>query len=144
MILKFKKLHKLAELPAYSTGGAVGLDVRACIDEPIVILPRQVGVVPTGLCCELQDNWEMQVRSRSGLAVSKQVFVLNSPGTIDPDYRGEIKIILFNLGSEPFTVQHGMKIAQLVAGPFPRMIPFEVEQMEETRRGSAGFGSTGL
>ena len=144
MILRFKKLHALAELPTYSTGGAVGLDVKACLDEPIVLEPMRCAVVPTGLCCELQESWEMQVRSRSGLAVSRQVFVLNSPGTIDPDYRGEIKIILFNLGVEPFVIQHGMKIAQLVAGPYPKMIPVEVTTMEDTARGSSGFGSTGL
>ena len=144
MILRFKKIHVLAELPAYSTGGAVGLDVKACLDEPIELLPMRCAVVPTGLCCELPEGWEMQVRSRSGLAVGKQVFVLNSPGTIDPDYRGEIKIVLFNLGVEPFVVQHGMKIAQLVTGPYPKMIPMEIEIVSETARGAAGFGSTGV
>ena len=144
MILKFKKLNELAELPAYSTGGAVGLDVKSCLSEPVTVQPMSMSVIPTGLSCELQDSWELQVRSRSGLAVSKQVFVLNSPGTIDPDYRGEIKVILFNLGTEPFVVNHGMKIAQLVAGPYPKMIPMEVVEVSETHRGSAGFGSTGV
>jgi dUTP pyrophosphatase len=119
------------------------MDLRACLGEDIVILPLGRALIPTGIRLEIPEGCEAQVRPRSGLAVSRGVTVLNSPGTIDSDYRGEIKVVLINLGAESFTVKHGDRIAQLVFSPVIRVALEPAPGLSETSRGSGGFGSTG-
>ena len=138
--VKFK-LTGGASLPAYETGGSSGLDIRA--NESAVIEPGSWGMVGTGLFPEIQKGFEIQVRSRSGLAAKKGIFVLNSPGTVDSDYRGEIKVILANMGKEPFPIESGERIAQIVVCPVIQANVSKVEEISETQRGSGGFGSTG-
>ena len=131
-------------LPAYATDGAAGLDLLAALDAPITLAPGDRATVPTGIALALPDGYEGQVRPRSGLAATHGVTVLNSPGTIDADYRGEVKVILINLGGEDFAVRHGMRIAQLVLAPVSRHDWQEVAELPDSRRGTGGFGSTGL
>jgi dUTP pyrophosphatase len=132
-------------LPAYQSAAASGLDLLAAIpaEQTIVIEPGRVASVPTGIALALPAGTEGQVRPRSGLAVRHGITVLNAPGTVDSDYRGEIQIILVNLGTEPFTVRRGMRVAQLVIAPTVRAQLIEVASLEDTARGSGGFGSTG-
>jgi dUTP pyrophosphatase len=132
-------------LPRYETDGAAGMDLVAAIaaDEPIVLAPGVRVLVPTGLAIALPQGFEAQVRPRSGLAAKNGVTVLNSPGTIDSDYRGEIKVILINHGDEPFTITRGTRIAQMVVAPVTRGVFSEVANLDETVRGAGGFGSTG-
>ena len=130
--------------PTYQTAGSAGMDLRADIDEPIVLLPLERSVVKTGLFIALPVGFEAQVRPRSGLAAKFGVTVLNTPGTIDADYRGEIGVILVNLSNQPFTVQDGDRIAQLVIAEHAVVEWNEVTVLEDTSRGSGGFGSTGL
>ena len=133
-------------LPAYQTEDAAGFDLIAAVaeDDPIVLAPMARALVPTGLVFEIPAGHEGQVRPRSGLALKHGVTVLNSPGTIDADYRGEVKVILINLGAEPFTVKRGERIAQFVAAKVARARLVVVEAVGETMRGSGGFGSTGV
>ncbi len=138
------KMDPLAELPCYESSGAAGADIRARLDEPLVIHPMRTALVPTGLRMEIPAGYECQVRPRSGLAAKSGVTVLNSPGTIDSDYRGEIKVILINLGQEAVTIQNGDRIAQLVFAPAVQVPMEEISELSETGRGSGGFGSTGL
>ncbi len=140
----FVKIDPLAELPRYESKGAAGADIRARVDEPIQINPMQIVLVPTGLKMEIPEGYECQVRPRSGLAAKSGLTVLNSPGTIDSDYRGEIKVILINLGREPHTIQDGDRIAQLVFAPVTQVVMAEAEELSHTGRGGGGFGSTGL
>ncbi|MBK8197548.1 MAG: dUTP diphosphatase [Acidobacteria bacterium] len=132
-------------LPAYETAGSAGMDVRAAVPEagPIVLKPGERAMVPTGLSVAIPAGYEIQVRPRSGLAAKHGLTCLNTPGTIDSDYRGEIKVILINLGAEPFTIQRGERIAQLVLAPVTRLAWREVDALGETERGAGGFGSTG-
>lgn len=130
--------------PTYQTAGSAGMDLRADIDEPIVLLPLERSVVKTGLFIALPVGFEAQVRPRSGLAAKFGVTVLNTPGTIDADYRGEIGVILVNLSNQPFTVQDGDRIAQLVIAEHAVVEWNEVTVLEDTTRGAGGFGSTGL
>lgn len=130
--------------PTYQTAGSAGMDLRADIDEPIVLLPLERNVVKTGLFIALPVGFEAQVRPRSGLAAKFGVTVLNTPGTIDADYRGEIGVILVNLSNQPFTVQDGDRIAQLVIAEHAVVEWNEVTVLEDTQRGAGGFGSTGL
>ena len=130
--------------PTYQTAGSAGMDLRADIDEPIVLLPLERSVVKTGLFIALPIGFEAQVRPRSGLAAKFGITVLNTPGTIDADYRGEIGVILVNLSNQPFTVQDGDRIAQLVIAKHAVVEWNEVTVLEDTTRGSGGFGSTGL
>ena len=132
-------------LPAYETPGSAGMDIRAAPPEgePIVLKPGARTMVPTGLAFALPQGFEAQVRPRSGLAAKNGVTCLNTPGTIDSDYRGEVKVILINLGEEDFTIRRGDRIAQLVIAPFARASWSEVESLDETGRGAGGFGSTG-
>jgi dUTP pyrophosphatase len=130
-------------LPAYETEHAAGMDVRAHLNDPIVLKPMQRAMVPTGLFIELPVGYEAQVRPRSGLAAKKGVTVLNSPGTIDADYRGEIKVILVNLSQEDFIVEDGERIAQLVIARHERADWMETLSLTDSARGSGGFGSTG-
>jgi dUTP pyrophosphatase len=130
-------------LPSYETIYSAGMDLRANVLEPSTLKPLQRAIVKTGLFIELPIGYEAQVRPRSGLAAKKGITVLNSPGTIDADYRGEIGVILVNLSNEDFTIEHGERIAQLVISKHERAAWEEVEELEETTRGSGGFGSTG-
>lgn len=132
-------------LPAYQTGHAAGFDLIAAVEEdrPLVLTPRARAAVPTGLVFELPSGFEAQVRPRSGLALKHGVTVLNSPGTIDADYRGEVKVLLVNLGEAPFEICRGDRIAQVVVAPVAQVEPVAVESVTETDRGQGGFGSTG-
>jgi dUTP pyrophosphatase len=130
-------------LPHYASEGSAGADARAAVDAPVTIAPGAVAMIPTGLAFQIPDGYEVQVRSRSGLAAKHGVFCLNSPGTIDSDYRGEVWVILANFGAQPFVVERGEKIAQLVLARHERIEWREVESLSETARGTGGFGSTG-
>jgi dUTP pyrophosphatase len=130
-------------LPAYQTAGSAGLDLSADVDAPVVIPPGERRLVPTGLAMQLPAGHEGQVRPRSGLALKHGVTVLNAPGTIDEDFTGEVGIVLVNHGKEPFVVERGMRIAQLVVAPVTRVEPTLVEALNETARGAGGYGSTG-
>ena len=131
-------------LPAYETPGAAGMDIRAALTEPLEIAPGCAEMVPTGFEMAIPRGYEGQVRPRSGLAVRNSILVPNSPGTIDSDYRGELKVILLNMGPAPFMVEHGMRIAQLVVSPVVKAHWIEVEQLPPTTRGDGGFGHTGV
>ena len=142
--MKIKVINRSAfELPHYETVSAAGLDVRANTTESIVLEPLQRAHVPTGLYVEIPDGYEIQVRPRSGLAAKHGISIANAPGTIDPDYRGEIKVILVNLSNEPFELKPGERIAQLVVAQFTRIEWESVSELSETERGAGGFGSTG-
>lgn len=132
------------DLPRYETAQSAGVDLAAAVDTPLVIEPRGRALVPTGLAIALPAGYEAQIRPRSGLAARHGITLPNSPGTIDADYRGEIKIILVNLGDEAFEITRGMRIAQMVVAPVVTAEFEEVEALEDTERGSGGFGSTGL
>jgi len=130
-------------LPAYETGGSAGMDIRANLEEPVKLQPMQRALIPTGLFIELPFGFEAQVRPRSGLAIKQGMTCLNSPGTIDSDYRGEIKVILINLSAEDHTIHHGDRIAQMVVQPVTRAAWQEVDILNESKRGHGGFGHTG-
>ncbi|MFL2594387.1 MAG: dUTP diphosphatase [Flavobacteriaceae bacterium] len=131
-------------LPAYESAASAGMDLRAQLDSPIVLEPLERGIVKTGLFIELPVGVEAQVRPRSGLAIKKGVTVLNAPGTIDADYRGEIGVILINLSNKPFTIDHGDRIAQLVIAKHETITWKPAEKLSDSDRGTAGFGSTGI
>lgn len=131
-------------LPAYETQGSAGLDVRAAIAEPVTIEPGAIARIPTGFALELPAGFEMQIRPRSGLASKHGVTLANSPATIDSDYRGEITIALVHLGGEPFLVERGMRIAQMVLARVPLVEWIEAEELSSTNRGAGGFGHTGV
>ena len=138
-----KKLNPAVEMPIYKTEGASGMDLMAFIDKPIRLAPKNSCLVPTGLSVAFSDLYEIQIRPRSGLAVKNNISVLNTPGTIDSDYRGEIKIILFNHGSNEFIIKNKDRIAQMVLTPVYKMEIEEVDSLPNTLRGKGGFGSTG-
>jgi dUTP pyrophosphatase len=133
------------ELPSYGTPGAAGMDLRAAIaeDAPITLAPGQRAMVPTGLSIAVPEGFEAQVRPRSGLAVKHGISCVNTPGTIDSDYRGEVHVVLINLGQEPFTLRRGERIAQMVIAAYARVEWDEVDTLPDTVRGAGGFGSTG-
>jgi dUTP pyrophosphatase len=131
------------DLPSYATSQSAGLDLRAALEEPVTLNPGERKLIPTGLAIALPSDYEAQVRPRSGLALKHGVTVLNSPGTIDADYRGEVGVILVNLGQEPFTIERGERIAQMILAPVSQMSWLEVADLEESERGAGGFGSTG-
>ena len=131
-------------LPEYATSGSAGMDIHAAVEEPVTLQPGEVHMVPTGLAFAVPHGFECQVRSRSGLAAKHGVFALNSPGTIDSDYRGEVKVILANFSKAPFTIERGTRIAQIVVAKHEHVTWNEVETLEETVRGEGGFGSTGV
>ena len=132
-----------AVIPEYKTKGAAGCDVCAFLSESLTLKPMERYAVPTGLFFEIPEGYEIQVRPRSGLAIKNGITCLNTPGTIDSDYRGEVKIILVNLGTEDFVINNGDRIAQLVASPVTAANFIKVDKLDETQRGSGGFGSTG-
>ncbi len=131
-------------LPVYETSGSAGMDLRAQLQEPVMLKPLQRALIPTGLYIELPDGYEAQVRPRSGLALKKGVTVLNSPGTIDSDYRGEIKVIMINLSNETTVINTGERIAQMIIAKYEKVILKEVDELNETERGEGGFGHTGV
>ncbi len=143
-IVRLPHAHSL-ELPAYETAGAAGMDLRAAVaeEEPMTLAPGARALVPTGLVMEIPQGFEGQVRPRSGLALKHGVTCLNTPGTIDSDYRGEVKVLLVNLGTEEFRVTRSMRIAQMVIAPVTRVTIVEASLANETGRGAGGFGSTG-
>ncbi|MBQ7984351.1 MAG: dUTP diphosphatase [Bacteroidales bacterium] len=142
MVLKIINRSNNA-LPKYETPQSAGMDLRAYLTEPIVLRPMQRMLVPTGLFMELQPGYEAQIRPRSGLALKNGITVLNSPGTIDADYRGEIKVLLINLSDTPFTINSGERIAQMVIAQHASVTVTEVEELTDTERGEGGFGHTG-
>ena len=138
-----KKLAKSVKLPAYKTNGASGMDLMAFISEPLILKPNSSSLVPTGLSVAFSEEFEIQIRPRSGLAAKNNISVLNTPGTIDSDYRGEIKVILFNHGNKDFIINNNDRIAQMILTPVVKMELEEIEILPETIRGEGGFGSTG-
>ncbi|MGE6742224.1 dUTP diphosphatase [Allorhizobium pseudoryzae] len=132
------------DLPSYETGGAAGMDIRAAVDAPMTLAPGQRALVPTGFVFEIPEGFEVQVRPRSGLAFKNGVTCLNTPGTIDSDYRGEVKVLLVNLGDQDFVIERGMRVAQLVVSPVVQARVEEAGGFSETVRGAGGFGSTGV
>ena len=139
-----KRLSKDVVLPKYETDGSSGLDLAANTDKQIKILPGKSEIISTGLAVAIPKNFEIQIRPRSGLAAKSQISVLNTPGTIDADYRGELKVILINLSDKVFVVEKGLRIAQMVLCPVVKATLKEVTELENTERGSSGFGSTGI
>ncbi len=138
-----KKLNSKVQIPKYKTDGSSGMDLMAFIDNPIKIKPQESVLIPTGISIAIPEDTEVQIRPRSGLAAKSSISVLNTPGTIDSDYRGEIKIILFNHGKEEFIVNNNDRIAQMILMPIIKAEFEEVEDLPKTLRGSGGFGSTG-
>ncbi|MGJ7039779.1 dUTP pyrophosphatase [Shinella sp. BE166] len=134
------------ELPAYETSGAAGMDLRAgvAMDTPLTLAPGKRALVPTGFIFEIPHGYEGQIRPRSGLAFKHGITCLNTPGTVDSDYRGEVKVLLANLGEEPFVIERGMRIAQMVIAPVTQVAVRETTETSETTRGAGGFGSTGV
>ena len=138
-----KRLSKKVRLPKYETSGSSGLDLVANINSDLDLLPGKSAIILTGLSVSIPNSFEIQIRPRSGLAAKQKITVLNTPGTVDSDYRGEIKVILINLGEKNFRVEKGSRIAQMVLCPVKQAELIEVESLEETTRGKGGFGSTG-
>ena len=138
-----KKLASSVKLPSYKTNGASGMDLMAFIAEPIILKPQSSCLVPTGISVAFSEEFEIQIRPRSGLAAKSNISVLNTPGTIDSDYRGEIKVILFNHGNNEFIINNNDRIAQMILTPVVKMELEETETLPETIRGEGGFGSTG-
>ena len=138
-----KKLDSAVQIPSYKTEGASGMDLMAFINKPIELKPKSSCLVPTGLSVAFSNDYEIQIRPRSGLAAKKNISVLNTPGTIDSDYRGEIKIILFNHGDKEFIINNKDRIAQMILTPVHKMILEEVDSLPDSVRGKGGFGSTG-
>ena len=136
--------HSNHPLPAYETEASAGMDLRASLDQDVVLKPLERALIPTGLYVELPVGYEAQVRPRSGLAIKKGITVLNTPGTIDSDYRGEIRVILVNLSNEVYTLTNGERIAQMIIASHEKAIWTEVDELEETARGAGGFGHTGM
>ena len=139
-----KRLSNNVELPKYETNGSSGMDLSANIDKQVKIEPGKTSIIPTGISVAIPENFEIQIRPRSGLAAKNQISVLNTPGTIDADYRGELKVILINLSNKTFVVEGGARIAQMVLCPIVKAKFKEVDNLDDTSRGDGGFGSTGL
>ena len=138
-----KKLNSKVQLPKYKTDGSSGMDLMAFLESPVNLKPQESELIPTGISIAIPENTEIQIRPRSGLAAKSNISVLNTPGTIDSDYRGEIKIILFNHGKEDFVINNNDRIAQMILMPIIKAEFEEVENLPKTLRGSGGFGSTG-
>ena len=141
--LRFRRLRPGAQVPAYQTCHAAGLDLHACIEAPVTLAPGDIAMVPCGFAMAIPHGYEGSVRPRSGLATKHGISMPNAPGTVDSDYRGEMMVPLINLGRAPFTVEHGMRIAQMVIAPVARASVREVDELDGTARGAGGFGSTG-
>lgn len=143
MKIKVTKLHKDAILPEYQTAGAAGADFHACLDEPVTLQPMERRMIPTGVAMEIPEGYEVQIRARSGMSIKHGITMINGVGTIDSDYRGEFGVLLINLSQEPFTIEPGMRIAQMVVAKYERVEWQEVDELDETERGGGGYGSTG-
>ncbi len=144
-MLKVKIINRSGnELPVYETPGSAGMDVRACLEEPVTLGPLERALIPTGLRVQLPEGYEMQIRPRSGLALKHGISLANTPGTVDADFRGEIGVILINLSNEPFTVNDGDRICQMVIAQYTRVEWEAVEEIDRTVRGDGGFGHTGM
>ena len=143
MKIKFKKLNVNAVVPQYQTAQAAAMDVAACIDEPVIIAPHERIIIPTGFAMALPTGYEAQIRARSGLAAKHGIMPANGVGTIDADYRGEVGVILLNTSNEPFTVEPGMRIAQMIVQQYETVEWDEVGELDITERGEGGYGSTG-
>lgn len=141
--IQIKRISEKVLIPKYETPGSSGMDIAAYIEKNIIIEPGEKALVPTGFTLSVPKGYEVQIRPRSGLAVKKNISVLNTPGTIDSDYRGEVKVILVNFGKEKFVVENGSRIAQMVVCPIVQATLQEVEDLTKTKRGTGGFGSTG-
>ena len=144
MVIKFNKINQQAEIPKYETPQSAGMDIRACLESPMLIRPMERVLVPTGLAVELENGFEVQVRARSGLALKNGISLVNGIGTIDSDYRGEIGVILVNLGQEDFIINNGDRIAQLVIARYEKPDIIEESKLSKSTRHAGGFGSTGL
>lgn len=131
-------------VPAYETEGSAGMDIRAYLEEPVELLPGQRALIPTGIYLEIPEGYEVQIRARSGLAIKRGIGLVNGIGTIDSDYRGEVKIALINWGDEPFVINNGERVAQMVAARYEKVEFTVAEELSETERGSGGFGHTGV
>ena len=140
--IQIKKLSNEVLIPKYETPGSSGMDIAAHIDKDITINPNDRALVPTGFSISIPQGYEVQIRPRSGLAAKKGLTFLNTPGTVDSDYRGEIKVILINLGKDPFVIKNGERIAQMIVCPVEQVFMEEVEELSDTNRGTDGFGST--
>ena len=143
MNIQITRVHRDALLPQYQTAGAAGADVYACLDEPVTLQPMERRLIPTGLAVAIPRGYEAQIRARSGLSIKHGITMVNGVGTIDADYRGEFSVLVINLGQEAFTIEHGMRIAQMVIARHERAEWIEVDKLDETERGEGGFGSTG-
>ena len=143
MNIQITRVHRDALLPQYQTAGAAGADVYACLDEPVTLQPMERRLIPTGLAVAVPRGYEAQVRARSGLSIKHGITMVNGVGTIDADYRGEFGVLVINLGQEAFTIEHGMRIAQMVIARHERAEWIEVDKLDETERGEGGYGSTG-
>lgn len=143
MNIQVIKLKGNATLPEYQTIGAAGADMHACLDEPVVLRPMERRMIPTGLAIAIPEGYEVRVRARSGLSIKHGITMVNGVGTIDADYRGEVGVLVINLGQEPFTIEPGMRIAQMVVARYEQAAWTEVATLDETERGTGGFGSTG-
>lgn len=143
-VVKIYKKDSEIPLPRYESFGASGMDIRAFLEKPVTLLPLERARIPTGLFFEIPQGYEIQVRPRSGLAFREGLSVLNTPGTIDSDYRGEVDVILINLGDKPYEIKNGDRIAQLVVSPVSRAVIVESDILSGTERGAGGFGSTGV
>lgn len=143
VVLKIKKLSDVPT-PAYQTEHSAGVDLHAAVKKTTILEPGESALIPSGLKIALPQGYEAQIRPRSGLALKKQISIVNTPGTIDSDYRGEVGVILINHGKEPFTVNHGDRIAQMIINKVEKADIIEVDELEETDRGQGGFGSTGI
>lgn len=142
--MELKIISKSGRVPEYATAGASGMDLKAYLEEPIVLKPMERTLVPTGLFVQIPEGYEGQVRARSGLAIKKGIGLVNSIGTIDSDYRGELKIPVINFGSEDFTINDGDRIAQFVIAKYERVDVVTVDELTDTERGEGGFGHTGI
>jgi len=147
-VLRFRRLDGNPDLPipAYATAGAAGFDLRAAVpaNAPVILAPGERALIPTGFACAVPHGYEMQVRPRSGLAAKHGIGIVNSPGTVDSDYRGPLMVCLINLGTESFTINRGDRMAQAVVAPAPQLTLVEAEELDPTTRGDRGFGSTGV
>jgi dUTP pyrophosphatase len=143
MNIQITKLNEKAILPEYQTAGAAGMDLHACIDEPITLAPLERRMIPTGFAIAVPEGYEAQIRARSGLSLKQGITTVNGVGTVDADYRGEVGVLLVNLGQEPFEIEPDMRIAQMVIAQYQRADWQEVQKLGITERGTGGFGSTG-
>ena len=143
MNIKVVKLKENAILPEYQTEGAAGADMHACLDDPVVLAPMERRMIPTGIAVAIPKGFEVQIRARSGLSIKHGITMVNGVGTIDADYRGEMGVLLINLGQEAFTIEPGMRIAQMVVARYETISWDVVDELDETDRGTGGYGSTG-